>query len=96
MGSPEVVISEMNYNPLASMTPVTDCEPEESIGSGLNGLHWRHNDDDPADTTRQSRNPNPRYVFLTEIEKLEKVAHDFEIYDAKLNQAIKDPEKRNS
>ena len=72
-------------------TPVTNCEPLFSPESeGLNGQYWNFDEQ----STRH-RNNDPQYVFMVKIKELDHLAEQYDLFDLKLDKAIKELEKKS-
>jgi len=72
-------------------TPVTECAPLEEEASpeseGLNGGCW-----DATGLSSRPRNAAPQHVFMVQIEALNDLADQHDLFDRKLDKAIKDLE----
>ena len=88
---PIIDIEEMENPIVEPVTPVSDCSPPHSPESeGLNGQYWDlRNDSRP-------RNEEPQYTFMVNIEKLSDLSDQFDLFDRKLDEAIKELAKTHS
>ena len=72
--------------PLVS-APVESCTPEELLPETDD---WFYNEGSPQPRPR----PEPGFykashVFMTTVDRLERLSHDFDVYNAKLDRAIR-------
>ena len=66
------------------LPPLPEPLPEVYEWDAWNSPEWQIHDGSP-----QPR-PRPRYAFLTQIEQIERLSHNFAVYNAKLDTAIKE------
>ena len=75
-------------------TPLADCAPSEEEESpeseGLNGNYWNS-----SGLPSRPRNADPQYVFMAQIRALNDLADQYDLFDRKLDKAIKDLESNH-
>ena len=75
-------------------TPLANCDPSEEEESpeseGLNGGYWSS-----TGLSTRPRNSDPQYVFMAQIEALNDLADQYDLFDRKLDKAIKDLESKH-
>ena len=85
--SPISGLSELSSPAPLVSTPVESCTPEELLPETDD---WFYNEGSPQPRPR----PEPGFykashVFVTTVDRLERLSHDFDVYNAKLDRAIR-------